>query len=275
MHFSLDVLRARKGDCLMLHFGASDRPHLILIDGGPSSVYKPQLKPRIDLIRKARELDRNDPLPLDVVLVSHIDDDHIRGILELTAEQRLNSPDQRLAVTSLWHNMFDDFLTTKPEQLPGFGQASFAASASRNDLFADVEPEDEEVHQTIEVLASIPQGRQLRDDRVALQAARGPQQWRLNHKFGGKLIAASSGAQPVTFDGGLKVTVAGPMQPELDKLREAQQKWVNEHKDELKKIRKRCWRHSSTSRCPICPASSCSLKRRTAKARTRSAKACC
>ena len=39
--FSLDVLRARKGDCLMLHFGSTDDPHLMLIDGGPSKVYKP------------------------------------------------------------------------------------------------------------------------------------------------------------------------------------------------------------------------------------------
>lgn len=36
MLFSLDVLRARKGDCLMLHYGPEDDPRLILIDGGPS-----------------------------------------------------------------------------------------------------------------------------------------------------------------------------------------------------------------------------------------------
>ena len=44
---ALDVLRARKGDCLMLHYGSKDDPHLMLIDGGPSNVYKPHLKPRI------------------------------------------------------------------------------------------------------------------------------------------------------------------------------------------------------------------------------------
>ena len=36
MIFSLDVLPARKGDCLILHFGTDDDPALILIDGGPS-----------------------------------------------------------------------------------------------------------------------------------------------------------------------------------------------------------------------------------------------
>ena len=115
MIFSLDVLRARKGDCLMLHYGSKDDPHLILIDGGPSNVYKPHLKPRIAQIHEARGLEDEEPLPVDVVMVSHVDDDHIKGILDLTKEQRGNDPDVRLEVTSLWHNSFDDLLTTKPE----------------------------------------------------------------------------------------------------------------------------------------------------------------
>ena len=35
MIFSLDVRRARKGDCLLLHFGTKDEPGLVMIDGGP------------------------------------------------------------------------------------------------------------------------------------------------------------------------------------------------------------------------------------------------
>lgn len=88
MRFSLDVLRARKGDCLMIHYGSKDKPHLILIDGGPSDVYRPHLKPRLALVHEARGLEEEDSLPVDVVMVSHVDDDHIKGILELTGEQR-------------------------------------------------------------------------------------------------------------------------------------------------------------------------------------------
>ena len=39
MIFSLDVRRARKGDCLLLHFGTTDEPGLVMIDGGPKGVY--------------------------------------------------------------------------------------------------------------------------------------------------------------------------------------------------------------------------------------------
>ena len=41
MFFTLDVRRARKGDCLILHYGSKQDPGLALIDGGPSNVYKP------------------------------------------------------------------------------------------------------------------------------------------------------------------------------------------------------------------------------------------
>ena len=85
MFFSLDVLRARKGDCLILHFGAAE-PRLIMIDGGPSNVYQPHLKPRLEALRVQRRLEEGRPLVVDALLVSHVDDDHIKGILELTKE---------------------------------------------------------------------------------------------------------------------------------------------------------------------------------------------
>ena len=72
----------------MLHFGSKDDPHLILIDGGPANVYKPHLRPRLRRSAKRAELDEQDPLPVDLLMVSHVDDDHIQGILELTKEQR-------------------------------------------------------------------------------------------------------------------------------------------------------------------------------------------
>jgi hypothetical protein len=237
MHFSLDVLRARKGDCLMLHFGTPQDPHLILIDGGPSKVYGPHLAPRIELVHRSRRIDDADPLPVDVVMVSHVDDDHIRGILELTSNQLRNNPDQRLRVTSLWHNTFDDILTQTPDELlSGFGAASFTASTAPNALDHDIELDEDvdeaEAHQTLDVLASIGQGRQLRDDREALQKKSPAQrQWKLNHKMDGGLILATDAPERVKLEGGLEITIVGPMQPELKALQEAHDKWLREQKE--------------------------------------------
>lgn len=241
MVFSLDVLRARKGDCLMLHYGSKDDPHLMLIDGGPSLVYGPQLKPRIALVHASRGLEEADPLPVDVVMVSHVDDDHIRGLIELTEEQRGATPQVHLGVVSLWHNSFDDLLSTKPEELmAGFGTASVLAGLDTSTAFDGVELQGEgevekeakereiEAHQTVEVLASIAQGRTLRDNAGELD-------WRLNHKFKGKLILATETSKPVTLDGGLKITVAGPMKPELEALQQAHDKWLLEQQAGKKK----------------------------------------
>lgn len=237
MLFSLDVLRARKGDCLMLHYGSAEDPRLIIIDGGPSNVYEPHLKPRIVQIHEARGLEEEDALPVDLVMVSHVDDDHIKGILELTGEQRAE-PDVRLEVGSLWHNSFDDLLKTKPTELKveaGFGAAaaesggdsgSALAGIGQNALASDdLEGKDE--MQSAKVLASVPQGRQLRDDAKVLG-------WKANRTFKGKLILATDGTKAVALDGGLKVTVVGPMQPELLALQAAHDKWLRDQKEKKK-----------------------------------------
>jgi beta-lactamase superfamily II metal-dependent hydrolase len=237
MLFSLDVLRARKGDCLMLHYGLEDEPHLMLIDGGPSNVYKPHLKPRLLQIHEGRGLEEEDPLPVDVVMVSHVDDDHIKGILDLAKEQR-TEPDVRLEVGSLWHNSFDDLLKTRPTELKveaGFGAAAFdsgrdsgsaLASIGQNALTSD-DLDNENELQSAKVLASIPQGRQLRDDAEVLG-------WKPNSLFKGKLILATDATKAVALKGGLKVAVVGPMQPELVALQEAHDKWLRDQEKKEK-----------------------------------------
>src|ERR1044072_7735262 len=113
MLFSLEVLRARKGDCLLLHYGDEADPRLIMIDGGPSSVHPRDIKPRLQAFRKARKVDKIPPLPVDLLMFSHVDDDHIKGILDLTREL-VTAHDQNkplsVKVRSVWHNSFDDII---------------------------------------------------------------------------------------------------------------------------------------------------------------------
>src|SRR5262245_44014035 len=133
MIFSLDIRRARKGDCLLLHFGTKLKPGLIMIDGGPKSVYAPHLKPRLQEIRKARDLDAKAALPVDVLMVSHVDDEHIQGILDLTTAERARVPEPRprlLNVFSLWHNSFDEIIGSKPTELTASVTGTFKTEAS-------------------------------------------------------------------------------------------------------------------------------------------------
>jgi len=192
-----------------------------MIDGGPSQVYGPFLKPRLLEIRKARNLDTQTPLPVDLLMVSHVDDDHIQGILDLTREMLASTQAPLLRVFSMWHNSFDDIIGKDPKELKGAVTASFGAVSLDGGLPADAELDSSEhpevVRSSLQVLASIEQGHRLRGDAEKLGYPRSPE-------FDGKLVIA--GKTQVAIAGGLTFTVAGPMVPELKALQKKHDEWL-------------------------------------------------
>ena len=236
MIFSLDIRRARKGDCLLLHFGSEKEPGLVMIDGGPKNVYQPHLKPRLQEIKAARGLTEQESLLVDLLMVSHVDDDHIRGILDLTREeitaQQAHQP-QLLNVQSFWHNSFDEIIDHDPEELTASvkGQFGTAAASGGGELpdekRLEVEEESSEppevVSSGLKVLASIEQGFRLRQDAERLEFPRNPE-------FGGKLIMAHENREAIDIAQGLKFTVAGPMQPEVAALHQKHIEWLEDLK---------------------------------------------
>ena len=223
MFFTLDVRRAKKGDCLILHYGSEKDPGLMLIDGGPSQVYKPHLKPRLDEIRKARGLAQNESLPVDLLMVSHIDDDHIKGVLDLTKEMiEAKSTSQPLAlkIKGVWHNTFDDIIGNDPKELTAAVMSQFGTAS----LSGDVEEIEGLDPSAAKVLASVSQGFRLRDDTRALKL-------RINPEFGGKLVIAKAKGKKIDMGKKLKFTVVGPMIDEVVALQK-------QHNEFLKKKEK-------------------------------------
>jgi beta-lactamase superfamily II metal-dependent hydrolase len=230
MIFSLDVRRAGKGDCLLLHCGSKTKPRLIMIDGGSRNVYRSDLRPRLLEIKQARGLSVGQPLPVDLLMVSHVDDDHIRGILDLTRDLTRTEMDEGLPplirVTSLWLNSFDDLIGRELKELTasmrvGFGPASLQgelppeAAAGLGETATDVDREVAE--STLRVLASIEQGHRLMQDAARLG-------WRLNPQFGGKLILADK--KRIDLGNALQFTVVGPMISELKTKQKKHDKWL-------------------------------------------------
>lgn len=235
MLFSLDVIRARKGDCLILHYGSEDDPRLIMIDGGPTSVYAPHLRPRIEKIRKARDLKEKEPLQVDLLMVSHVDDDHIQGILDLTKElieARMGKKPQLVQVLSLWHNSFDNIIDNSPDELTAAFKSQFGTASMEgelpDDVTIDADDEDEEtIVASLKVLASIEQGSRLRGEAESLG-------FEPNPEFDGKLIMATENGEAVDIGPGLKFTVVGPMKPELVKLHKKHEEWLIDLKEKGK-----------------------------------------
>ena len=202
----LEVLRAKFGDSLLLHFGTKAKPLLSVIDGGPPGVWADALEPRLHEIRKQRKLADNKPLEIELAMVSHIDRDHIAGMLEMTQGMKdLRDARQPVPwkIKRFWHNSFDDLLDNDDVTV-----GASASGMSASSLGGLLQPEGSLI------LASVNEGRDLRNVLDALKLAGNP-------PFKGLVRA---GAKPFAL-GNLKLTVVAPGEENLLAL---QKDW-NEH----------------------------------------------
>jgi beta-lactamase superfamily II metal-dependent hydrolase len=214
MIFSLEALQAFHGDCLLLHAGTAAEPLLVLVDGGPSNTWETSLQPRLEQLRAQRG---GDALAIDLAMVSHIDDDHVHGMVDLGGElvtEQLDSQPLRYEVRTLWHNSFDDVIGAGADAL------RTAATGVLEQPVGD--PRADEIRAaTLAILASVGQGRELRDQAKQLG-------WGVNEPFGGAVALPASGARSITL-GEMKLTVVCPHAAQLDKLHAVWDKWLTEH----------------------------------------------
>ncbi|NEW69892.1 ComEC/Rec2 family competence protein [Streptomyces rhizosphaericus] len=96
----LTMLPGEDGDCLLLEYGNSGFVRRILVDGGRTDTY-PLIKPKLAGLNGF----------IDVLVVTHVDQDHILGVLAL-----LNDPERPVKFGDVWFNGFDHLLDTE-----GFG----------------------------------------------------------------------------------------------------------------------------------------------------------
>lgn len=228
MRFTLEVIRGRKGDCLLLHLGSTQDPHLLLIDGGPSGVYESHLRPRLVDIREERGLSDDESLFLDLVMVSHVDDDHINGILDLTGEL-IEATNERRAqlvqVFALWHNSFDNIIGNDPAKLLSAVDSVTASTGVDMPEDIEIDPDDsgvtqKDVQASLRVLSSIRQGAQLCRDAERLD-------WSTNPHFDDRLIVASAGQDDIEI-ADTKFTVVGPLKAEVQALQREHDKWLRQ-----------------------------------------------
>jgi hypothetical protein len=100
--FKLHVIQAEFGDSMLIEYGSIQSPKFFLIDGGPPDVYDNFLRSELENIVGAGGT-------LDVVAITHVDNDHIKGILDFLAElksQTDNGEQHFLQVKDLWLNSF-------------------------------------------------------------------------------------------------------------------------------------------------------------------------
>lgn len=220
MIFTLEALEAKHGDALLLHYGTKASPKLIIIDGGPGGVFDASLRPRLEQIKNKRS--PAESLPVRMVMVSHIDDDHIRGILELTdllVEQRTRKEPLLCDITTLWHNSFDEILGNREAEAIAAALGSAVKLSSSGDV--KFPPGLFRGEPSAAIAASVLQGRKLRDnaERLALLE---------NDPFENLVALLKKKKISLNIDGQLKFTVLAPTQFRLEKL---QTDWDKKLKD--------------------------------------------
>jgi hypothetical protein len=89
--FHIELLPARYGDCLWLEYGQNNDIHRVLIDGGPVDTYA-----AID--RRLQQVPMGERV-FELVVLTHVDADHLEGLVRLFAEKPLP-----FVVRSVWFN---------------------------------------------------------------------------------------------------------------------------------------------------------------------------
>ncbi len=201
-----EALQAKHGDLLLLRYDHKGETRLWLIDGGPLGVFKDRLQPRLEELRSEAEF-----LRVDLAMVSHIDDDHIAGMVQMT-RQLVRLKDQGkplpLDIQRFWHNGFREIVGGDLSAIkPAAAVASLAAA--NHDLH--------EIAKTFGitsvagqlVLASVGQGVDLLADIASLEIVP-------NEPVGNRIMAPHS----EEFEGA-KITFLGPLKQRLDALKQA------------------------------------------------------
>jgi hypothetical protein len=200
MLFSIEALDAGEGDCLLLSWGSRSAPNLLVLDGGPAGAYRQVLRPRLRQLRGAFGVTAGQPLPLELVVLTHNSADHAGGLLELlddVRDCRLTGQPFPVNIREMWHDSFDDVV----------GDRGLRAALKRlqRPLVSVASPE---------WMADADDGQTVRDRAEELDCS-------LNACFepargDARLVARpDDAALAISWDTGLTLTVLGPTQSQL------------------------------------------------------------
>lgn len=206
----LRIVQAKFGDCLILIYGTEQKPKYMLIDGGPGGVYKDFLKTELQKINASGGC-------LELMVLSHIDSDHIVGLIDLTEElkeQNADGKDPLISIKELWMNSFAHAIG-KGNKLT---QAVQGILSRVNNIQAAM-PQGDRAFQ------SINQGNILRRNALLLDIP-------LNQITGGETISYNSLSDSFKMDS-LSITVIGPNEENLNKLREEWEAWILKNENKL------------------------------------------
>jgi beta-lactamase superfamily II metal-dependent hydrolase len=203
----LHVIQAEYGDCFILESKSGKESVNILIDGGPYQTFEKHLKPTLKKI----------PLngKIDLVVLSHIDNDHIIGLLDLLAEiksQRDSGKKELVKIEKIWHNSFNDLLELHEEP----------KKLLKNIFSAKTMVKGSNTNESL-VMKGFQQGTDLTNLAKILKIQTNPD-------FD-NIIVVNDNIRSVGLNN-ISIQLLGPTKKNVDKLRKEWKKWLEKKKTE-------------------------------------------
>lgn len=234
----IEIFPSASGDCLLLTSSDDKR---LLADAGLPKAYDDFIAAPLSALRTGGK-------PIDIAYVSHIDRDHIGGILKMLdhevewraflhmqgASRRRRPPNvpRPPEIKEIWHNAFlEDIQATRDIDLGTALAASAGALASANAM--GLGSTKTAYHAARAEMLALSVG-----DAIEVNWRIGANQLDipLNPPANGELLTASLPGQPVPL-GSLTITVLGPTAKELKKLKQFWIKWLDDNARELARLR--------------------------------------
>ena len=207
----LHVVQAEYGDCLLLISENGKNSTAVLIDGGPYQTFEKHLRPTLQKLPKNGKL--------DLIVLSHIDNDHIIGLVDLFGQikdEREKGNKELVKISELWHNSFNDLLQVD-EDANTFFKTSF--------LSLNFGSEDEKKKMENSITEIIMTGFQQSSDLSSLaKSLKVP----VNPEFD-KLILTDNAPKIIKLND-ITFHILGPSAKNLEKLRKEWSDWRNKNK---------------------------------------------
>ena len=99
----IDMFPAENGDAFLIRF---DNKKNILIDMGYADTYKNHIKDSLLKIKNENQC-------IDLLIITHIDEDHIEGAIEFFKENGSANNPNIIEVKEVWHNSYSTIRRNK------------------------------------------------------------------------------------------------------------------------------------------------------------------
>lgn len=242
----IKVFQSDKGDCFLISNKPSGgKPFHMLVDGGMRDSYTKHVASALFDELKLNNAKKEKREKLNLVYVSHIDQDHISGVLQLFDDLKdwrifdfrkiTNSslPEPSSArppeVEAVWHNAFHEQVGDNAGQIEDMLAATAAILSGATD------------EETLNLAAGFQNLFTSKAEAVQLSRRLGTKQLDipLNQEFDRKLMCVKDGMPTPIKLGGMDFYVLAPAVEDLELLKAEWDQWLKEQQKQVRNVQKK------------------------------------